>query len=273
MAFAENPLFINTILLGGTPRQKLKAAHDAGFDQIELWQQDVAAADSDCDGLRRLLTDLPLQLTDYQVLLDFDGAPDPLRQQKYDEAQTMIETAVRVGATTLLVPASTDSRCQFERVEEDLGWLAERARHHGLRIAYEAMAWSSKINTTRDAWRLINGIGAPNLGLVVDAFHIFVRQRDIADLGDIPAEKIFLVQLSDLAKLPENGKLVETARHHRLLPGEGNFPLTSLLDHLHAIDYRGPLGLEVFNDSLQHAEPADTARKAMRALRQQLASI
>lgn len=271
MAFAGNPLFINTVLLGGTPRQKLQAAHDAGFDQVELWQQDVSAADSDCEGLRDLLTDLPLGLTDYQVLLDFDGAPDALRQQKYDEAQAMIDTAARLGATTLLVPASTDGRCRHERVEEDLRWLTERAERRRLRVAYEAMAWSSKINTTADAWQLIKRIDAPNLGLVVDAFHIFVRRRSITDLAGIPAEKIYLVQLSDLAELPQDGKLVETARHHRLLPGEGQFPLTSLLDHLRAIDYRGPLGLEVFNDGLQHADPAATAKKAMRALRQQLA--
>ncbi len=273
MAFAENPLFINTVLLGGTTRQKLQAARQAGFDQVELWQQDVASANPGSAEIRRLLAALPLGLTDYQVLLDFDGAPEPLRRQKYDEASSMIKTAVELGATTLLVPASTDSRCQPERVEADLRWLAEQAQHHGLRIAYEAMAWSSKIQTTADAWQLIKRIGAPNLGLVVDAFHIFVRQHSVADLAEIPAEKIFLVQLSDLAQLPEGGRLVETARHHRLLPGEGHFPLASLLGYLQAIDYRGPLGLEVFNDSLQRSDPTETAQKAMQALRQLLASV
>lgn len=272
MAFAGNPLFINTILLGGSPEQKLQAACQAGFNQVELWQQDVEAAGAGLHGLQNVLSDLPLALTDYQVLLDFDGAPDALRKDKYQEAEKMMETACLLGASTLLVPASTDSRCHAERIEEDLRWLVDRAQQRGLSIAYEAMAWSRVINNTADAWQLIKKIDAPNLGLVVDAFHIFVRQRSVNDLAGIPVEKIFLVQLSDLAHLPAKGDLVETARHHRLLPGEGHFPLAALLQHLHQIDYRGPLGLEVFNDELHQADPVKTARRAMHALSQLLAS-
>lgn len=272
MAFTRNPLFINTILLGGSPEQKLHAASQAGFSQVELWQQDVEAAGAGVAGLQGVLNDLPLALTDYQVLLDFDGAPDALRKQKYEEAEKMMEAARQLGASTLLVPASTDSRCQAERIEEDLRWLVDRARQRGLNIAYEAMAWSSVINNTADAWQLIKKIDAPNLGLVVDAFHIFVRQRSVNDLAGIPVEKIFLVQLSDLAQLPAKGSLVETARHHRLLPGDGNFPLATLLHHLQQINYRGPLGLEVFNDELHQADPVETARRAMHALNQLLTS-
>ncbi len=37
----RNPLFINTILLGGTPAQKFAAARGAGFEQIEILTHDV----------------------------------------------------------------------------------------------------------------------------------------------------------------------------------------------------------------------------------------
>lgn len=270
MTFSGNPLFINTVLLGGSPQQKLTAAAHAGFDQVELWQQDVAAATGGVEGVAALCHSLPLALTDYQVLLDFDGAPDALREEKRREALQMLATAQQLGATTILVPASTDARCQRQRVEADLRWLVVQAAGRGIRVAYEAMAWSSHINNTAEAWQLVKRIDSPHLGLVVDAFHIFVRQRTLGDLAGIPPEKIFLVQLSDLARQPQADALVETARHQRLLPGEGHFPLEELLAYLRSIHYQGPIGLEVFNDERHAADPFATAEAAMRALRRLL---
>lgn len=265
--FSNNPLFINTILLGGSPQEKLQAAAQAGFDQVELWRQDVEAHSGDAQDLAQVLDQQRLSLTDYQVLLDFDGAPDHKREDKRQEALNMLDTAVQLGATTLLTPASTSQECIAGREEEDLRWLAREAGKRGLKVAFEAMAWSTHISNTAAAWKLVQKIDQPNLGLVVDAFHIFVRNRTVADLAGIPAEKIFLVQLSDLATLPTQDHLVDIARHQRLLPGQGNFPLYTLLNALDALGYQGPLGLEVFNDQYHQQPPADVAREALHALK------
>lgn len=265
--FNKNPLFINTVLLGGSPEEKLLAAAEAGFNQVELWRQDVEAARGNAGDIARLLDKQDLALTDYQVLLDFDGAPDDQRETKRQEALQMLDTAVSLGATTLLTPASTHPSCIASREEEDIRWLAREAGQRGLRVAFEAMAWSTHINTTAAAWKLVQRVDEPNLGLVVDAFHIFARNRTPADLVGIPMEKIFLVQLSDLATLPTPDNLAETARHQRLLPGQGNFPLYTLLNYLDAQGYNGPLGLEVFNDSYHQQPPAEVAKEAIHALK------
>ncbi|WP_380177642.1 sugar phosphate isomerase/epimerase family protein [Kalamiella sp. sgz302252] len=267
MRFQHNPLFINTVLLGGTTEEKIIAAAQAGFTQLELWRQDVDAAKGTAQDVAALLQKQQLGLTDYQVLLDFDGAPEEQREAKRQDAIKMMEAAVALGAKTLLTPASTQKECIADREEEDIRWLAQEAGKRGLRVAFEAMAWSTHINTTDAAWRLVQRINEPNLGLVVDAFHIFARNRTIADLNGIPMEKIFLVQLSDLATLPSGSELMETARHHRLLPGQGNFPLYTLLDYLQAEGYSGPIGLEVFNDEIKQQQPADAAKEAMHALK------
>lgn len=266
MRFTRSPLFINTVILSGSPEQKIKAASQAGFSQIELWQQDVDTARGNASGVAALLNKENLALTDYQVLLNFDGAPDKLRQAKYKEALSMLDTAVSLGASTLLVPASAASDCIAEREEEDLRWLVKEAGDRAINVAFEAMAWSTHINDTAAAWQMVQRIDQPNLGLVLDAFHIFAHNRTVADLSGIPADKIFLVQLSDLAELPSEKTLVATARHQRLLPGQGVFPLHTLLNYLTDIGYCGPLGLEVFNDRLHQRPAVEVAKKAMSAL-------
>ncbi|MET0321241.1 MAG: sugar phosphate isomerase/epimerase family protein [Duganella sp.] len=259
-------LFINTVLLGGTTEAKIAAAAAAGFRQIELWRQDVDAAPDGVAGVRAALARDGVGLTDFQVLLDFDGAPGDQRAARRSEAVRMLDLAVQVGAHTLLVPASTDRRCDEARIVADLVWLAQQAAARGLRVAYEAMAWSTINCTTPAAWRSVQLAGQPNLGLVIDAFHIFARGREVADLDGIPPDKIYLVQLSDLAQPVAPGDLVATARHHRLLPGQGHFPLDRLVRRLQAIGYAGPLGLEVFNDALKARDPGTVAREAMAAL-------
>ncbi len=271
MRFSNNPLFINTVLLGGTPEDKLIAASKAGFQQVELWRQDVENAKGNAQDVGTFTREQKLSLTDYQVLLDFDGAPDGEREDKRRLALEMLDTAVSLGATTLLTPASTHHACVAHREEDDLRWLVKEADKRGLRVAFEAMAWSTHINTTVQAWQMVQRINAPNLGLVVDAFHIFARNRTIADLAGIPMEKIFLVQLSDLSTLPGQDQLIDTARHSRLLPGQGNFPLYTLLDYLETQGYAGPLGLEVFNDSYHQQAPDEVAKEAMHALKRCIA--
>ncbi|MFC6362368.1 MULTISPECIES: sugar phosphate isomerase/epimerase family protein [Tatumella] len=264
--FSENTLFINTILLGGSTGQKLQAAADAGFMQVELWQQDIRKAEGDADQVKQKLTELNLSLTDYQVLLDFDGAAESQRDNKRREALDILDTAVRLGAGTVLVPANTDAACQQQQILPDLCWLVAQAEQRGLRIAYEAMSWSTFINTLPRAMAILREIDSPALGLVIDAFHIFALQRTSADLQGIPMDKIFLVQLSDAENIPERQHLTSIARHERLLPGEGVFPLKTLIDYLSAQDYQGPIGLEVFNDHLKSQDPQQVARAAFRSL-------
>lgn len=263
----ENPLFLNTVLLGGNTQQKLTAIAAAGFQQAELWQQDVREAGGDAAGVREHLSALGISLTDYQVLLDFDGAAEEYRSSKRQQALDILDTAVRVGANTVLVPANTDSGCQQEKIIDDLRWLVAEATQRGLRIAYEAMCWSTFINTTPAALAIVEQIDSPALGLVIDAFHIFALQHSVADVEQVPVDKIFLVQLSDVAQIPDRGELTDIARHQRLLPGEGIFPLQALLRTLRDKQYQGPLGLEVFNDALKKQPAEQVARQAMASLK------
>ena len=265
----HNPLFINTILLGGSPAQKFTAARGAGFEQIEILTHDVEGYEGSPEDMRRGLQELGLGLTDYQVLRDFDGAPDSLREKKHTEALSMLDVASRIGADTVLVTASSDPACIAANIDDDLRWLAGEASARRLRIAYEGLAWS-KINFTLGAaWTCVQHLNIPNLGLVVDPFHLFVRGGTAKDLDNIPMDRIFILQLcdSDLHHCNDLQLVIDTARHRRLLPGQGWFPIETVLQRFKSGDYAGPVGIEVFNDAMRDRDPRVTAQEAMSALK------
>ena len=88
---SRNPTFLNLVLLNGEPEEKLQAAHDAGFDQVEIWREDVEACDGGAAALARIATQQGTGFTNLQVLRDFTGAPSALRGQKREELRQFIQ--------------------------------------------------------------------------------------------------------------------------------------------------------------------------------------
>ena len=124
------------------------------------------------------LRDLGVGVADYQVVRDFDGAPDLLREEKRAQVICMLDTAVQLGTNTVLVTASSDPACIAARINDDLRWLTREAAARGLRIAYEGLAWSAINFTSAAAWECVRQINEPNLGVVVDPFsHLCARRR------------------------------------------------------------------------------------------------
>jgi 4-hydroxyphenylpyruvate dioxygenase len=262
----RNPLFLNTILLGGTTAAKLAAARAAAFDQVELWRGDIDASAGGVLAVATAVAAHGLGITDLQVLLDFDGAPAEARARKRSEAIAILDDASALGAPSVLVPASTDRGCDPARVADDMRWLAGEAAARGLRVAYEGMAWSTINDTLASAWELVERLDEPNVGVVVDAFHLFARGGRVAEVDRLAPERILLVQLSDLTRGADLVDVADTARHRRLLPGDGDFPLAHLVDRLRTLGYTGPIGIEVFNDELKAHRPGEVAKRAMEAL-------
>jgi 4-hydroxyphenylpyruvate dioxygenase len=82
-------------------------------------------------------------------------------------------------------------------------------------------------------------------------------------------DRIFILQLCDsnLDRCDDLQLVIDTARHHRLLPGQGWFPIDAVLERFKAGGYSGPVGIEVFNDAMRDGDPKVTAQEAMSALK------
>ncbi|ARJ41726.1 xylose isomerase [Pantoea alhagi] len=265
-----NPVFLNLVLLEGEPLTLLHAAKQAGFDEVEIWQENVQAAEGGAKAIRAQAQRLNLGFTNCQVLRDFAGAPLALREEKRQQAQQFFQLAQAIGCRTVQAPACTREDCQAELIDEDLCWLSAGAARHDLRIMYEPMAWSTVDNRLGMAWQRLKRLDLPNVGLVVDLFHIAARGDDASVLEDIPPQRIYEVQLCDMAEAvtPDDMlQLVDSARHHRLLPGDGILPVADFVAALQRKGYRGPVGIEVFNNRLKQQPPQVTAAQAFAALR------
>ena len=135
---------------------------------------------------------------------------------------------------------------------ESLSEAASLAQAAGVRLALEFQKNSKFCASLDTALALIAQANAPNLGVCLDLFHYYTGPSKFEDLGYLTPANLAWVQVSDLSGTPRE----LAGDGDRILPGEGDFQLDPILDHLAAIGYAGHLSLEVNNPQLW-AVPAD----------------
>ncbi|MEV7574000.1 TIM barrel protein [Pseudarthrobacter sp. NPDC089323] len=257
---------IATVCLSGTLKEKMQACAIAGFDGIEIFEQDLVTSPLSPEDVRKMAADLGLGLDLYQPFRDFDGVTPDLLKANLRRAEAKFGLMSRLGMDTILVCSNVATAT----IDDDglrasqLAQLAELAGDHGIKVAYEALAWGKHVNDYEHAYRLVEMVDHPNLGTCLDSFHILSRDWDTAPIEQINADKIFFVQVADAPKLSMD--VLSWSRHYRVFPGEGQFELAKFMGHVVRAGYTGPVSLEVFNDVFRQSDVERTAVDAMRSL-------
>ncbi|MET9141404.1 bifunctional sugar phosphate isomerase/epimerase/4-hydroxyphenylpyruvate dioxygenase family protein [Streptomyces parvulus] len=260
---------IATVSLSGSLTEKLTAASRAGFDGVEIFENDLLASPLTPEEIRARCADLGLTIDLYQPMRDVEGLPAEEFARAVRRARHKFELTRRLGADTVLVCSSVSPLAvdDDDLVAGQLARLAGAAREHGVRLAYEALAWGRHVSTWDHAWRVVRNADHPALGTCLDSFHILSRARgpeDLEGIEDIPGDKIFFLQLADAPLLAMD--VLQWSRHYRCFPGQGGFDLAGLLRRVLRAGYTGPLSLEVFNDVFRQSEAGPTAVDARRSL-------
>src|SRR5882757_6420335 len=257
---------IATVSLGGTLMEKLNAIAAAGFDGVEIFENDLLYFDGPPSEVKRIAADLGLRILLFQPFRDFEAAPRARMAKNFERAEIKFDVMEQLGCELMLVCSNTapDAIDDDRVAAEDLRALGERAARRGFRIGYEALAWGRRVNTFGHAWTIVQTAHHPAVGLVVDTFHTFAVEDDDAPIADIPGDRIFFAQLAD-APLMRLDPL-SWSRHFRCFPGQGGMPVTRFTQNLLASGYSGPISLEIFNDEFRAAPPRPTAIDGMRSL-------
>ncbi|MBX5228418.1 sugar phosphate isomerase/epimerase and 4-hydroxyphenylpyruvate domain-containing protein [Rhizobium sp. NLR9b] len=257
---------IATVSLSGDLRDKLEAIAKAGFDGVEIFENDFLIFDESPKEVGRMVRDLGMEITLFQPFRDFEGMPEPLRSRTFDRAERKFDLMQDMGTDLVLVcsnvsPASLGG---LDRAAADFRELGERAAKRGLRVGYEALAWGRHIHDHRDAWEIVRRADHPNIGLILDSFHTLSRKIDVNSIRSIPKEKIFIIQLADAPLIDMD--LLYWSRHFRNMPGEGDLPVLDFMKAVAATGYDGYLSLEIFNDQFRGGSPNAIAVDGRRSL-------
>jgi 4-hydroxyphenylpyruvate dioxygenase len=239
---------IATVCLSGTLEEKLEAIAAARFTGVEIFENDLLGFNGTPSDVRRRVADLGLRIVTFQPFRDFEGMPEPQRAKAFSRAERKFDVMQELGCDLLLICSNVaeQSLGGIDRAAADFHEIGQRAASRGLRVAYEALAWGRHVNDYRDAWEVVRRAAHPAVGLVLDSFHVLVRNTDLGAIRAIPSDRIFLVQIADAPRLEMD--YLSWSRHYRCFPGQGELPVDAFMEALQATGYDGLLSHEIFSD-------------------------
>jgi 4-hydroxyphenylpyruvate dioxygenase len=257
---------IASVSLSGTLREKMLAIAKAGYDGIELFENDLTVSDIRPAELRQMASDLGIEIIALQPLRDFEAMPNALHRKNLDRAERKFDLMTLLGTKTLSVCSNTSPLAldDMDKAAADLHELAERAAFRGFKIGYEALSWGRYVYDYRQSIEIVNRANHPNLGYILDNLHINSRELPMDDIYKLSGAKITLVQVADAQKM--DVAHIVLGRHYRCFPGQGSFPVVAFMKAVDSTGYNGYISHEIFSDDFRASRVYPVALDGKRSL-------
>ncbi len=244
----------------------LDAARAAGYDAVELRRTDFKRC-------------YDAGMTNAQVLELVRGSGIPVGVlgveygwlfAKGEESRRIFavfrescENAVALGCNMLMSAPGPFAGTIAEAIA-NLRVAGEIAAEFGLRLAIEFNSQHEVLNCLAVQREVVAGAGKPNVGFLLDAYHLARSGAPGASFADIPGEQIFCFQYRDLSANPVTGVKRPT---DRLAPGKGTVRWREVFGLLAQKGYTGYLSYEAPNPELWARSPHEVAREGVELTR------
>ena len=242
IVLSTHPARFEAAAFKGDLEQNLAHIAALGYHGVELAIRDPALVDQEhlLASLHRFGLELPAIGTGQawgEEGLSFTD-PDPaVRRAAVARLKSHLPLAARAGAFVIiglvrgtLAPSVSPGQAADWMVQA-LQELAAAAAPLGVRFAIEPLNRyeTALINTTAQALDLLHRVGAPNLGLLLDTFHMNIEELSIEDSIRLAGDRLLHFHVAD------------SNRRH---PGAGHLDFPAILRALTDLGYAGYLSGE-----------------------------
>jgi len=252
--------FQAAVLEGGL-EQSLARIAGWGYDGVELAVRDPGAVDA--EELERLVSAHGLAVPAVgtgqawgEEGLSFTDPDEAVRQAAIERIEAHIPLAARMEAVVLIgllrgvIKPGVEAAQAMDWLVDALQRCCGAAQAQGVRLALEPINRyeTSLVNTVAEGLRLIEMVGADNLGLLLDTFHLNIEEPVIEESIRAAGGRILHFHVAD---------------SNRWYPGAGHLDFASILKALFSTGYQGYVSGEFM--PLPDADTA--ARRAIGRLR------
>lgn len=271
--------------------ETIEIAARTGFGGVDLLVRDLVEAGDDPGKLRNLIADSGLKAGAFPLPVSWRGGEDEFH---HDLARLprLAEAAATIGLVRTATWVMPELPAQFDGIGlEDsrqrtfdfhldrLGAIASVLRNYGIRLGLEVIGVESSRSGLRepflarlaDVGTLLSTLegSAPNVGLLVDSFHLYAAGEGVEAGLRWGVEKVVWVHVADLpaGATGERARIIDSQRG---LSGEnGAVENRKLLNALADLGYDGPVTAEPLSGcrSLAGLSAEMTARNVAGAMR------
>lgn len=234
---------------GWSPERVIDACAARGFGSIVFWRREIGSRAVEIGERARAagLSVAGLCRTPFLV-----GAAATDRQAVIDGAKASIDMAAGLGAAVLTIvvggvhPGTKGTAESLKIVADRVGEIAPYAAERNVRLALEPLnpvyaGNRSCLVTLRDALDICDAVGAPNLGVAVDVYHVWWDRGIDAQVQRAGPARIFGYHLCDWLADTTDVLL------DRGMMGDGVADLKAIRASVEGAGYVGPCEVEIFS--------------------------
>jgi 2-keto-myo-inositol isomerase len=260
-------LALHTGSYGSLPlAEALRVTREAGWDGIELRHADFAKGLADGATIGELLglvkaSGLPVAAVG--VERGWVYSESEARTRLLASITEVCRWATELGAPIIMSPMDPDPG-DLNRAAASVREVGEIMAAHGKTMALELNVNVPQFPTLQAVRDLLAAADHPNVGLLVDTYHIERGEGGLGAYERLNDGEIAYFQYSDVPASPMNppGNTSE-----RLPPGQGVVPFAQILPIVQAKGYTGFLSYEALNQAAFKRDPLEVSKEALAASR------
>ncbi len=227
---------------------KVKIASKAGYDAIEPWDNELEEYEKSGGNLKELgkqIKDAGLKVPSIIGLWNALPPTKELFEISLKDTRRRMRMAADIGAEHIQTIPNTVGD------HYDPKWVAARYRdiieigikEFNIKPALVFVKYFP-IKTLGQATAIAMDADHPNAMVIPDVYHMYISEGGFDGMKLINGNAYAIFQFNDAPSTPS---LKELGDEHRVYPGDGILPLTSILKDLKASGFKGCVSLELYN--------------------------
>ncbi len=257
------PIALNTSTIRpATLQQKIDAAANAGYDAIEPWIDDIEnheKSGGNLNDLGKAIRDKGLSVPNVIGLWNCMPEGEEAFAASLPATRERMRRAADIGSKHVAAIPAPD------RADFDLAWGSHVYKEllrigkddYGITVAFEFIGFLKGVYRLGQASAIALDTNDEDACLIADTFHLFRGDSGFKSVRHLQGSFIANFHFNDVPDKPER---TAQGDEHRIYPGDGILPLEQLCRDLVAINYQGPLSLELFNREHWEQNPNEVAR-------------
>jgi sugar phosphate isomerase/epimerase len=261
-------------------QESIELARSTGFDSvlIDIREVDTLSSSKGVDGIKELFANAGIKPASWNSAVAW--TKDDQRDEDLKSLPKLAALAREIGttrATSGVMPGSNDRDFaeNYKWTVERLKPVAEILKSEGCQLGIEFISPKTLrdtfkyefIYTLGGTMELAASIGTGNVGLLLDAWHLYESGGDVSDMDGITANDVIAVHVNDApAGIPRD----EQQDLVRALPMEtGVIDIIPFMQRLRDLGYDGPVMAEPFSkrvEELAATDPVAAARETAQSL-------
>ena len=232
---------ISTSFIKGDLVSKIRLIKKEGFDSFELDESDFTTNLCRANKIHEFSRSINLMPS----ALNLNSAYN-IQKSDFSKVISKINQIKEFGISLIIINDFQNNQINVNSkfIRENLVKVSKKLKENKVKLAFNIYPYSRKYKIS-NFLKFLQKIDCENIGICLNSSACLVDGTQPAKLNIIDTEKIFYVQLNDLAI--SNYKISDLKRIVSLLPGQGNLNLTSFIKVISRLKYKGPWTISGFN--------------------------